>query len=334
MHDAIVDATPAARPAAGSARSEFAVFPARVLVHDPSSTGAFAVLDAVPRDELKERTLFAEHPLEESFAAQHAVLVGALRDAGVEVVRLADLVGGSETWRHVEQNPNQVYTRDSAITLPWLPGWFLGGAMRAPIRRPEVAVMREALQALGLQELFSTPAGAFLEGGDVIPFAHHGRRTLLVGHGPRTTRAGIDVLWEQLAPWALDEIVGVQLPDWRMNLDGVLVPVAHDTVIAHPGSIESAFRRDVEGERSVDVLHLLRGLGMEVIEVSREESMEMQACNCLCLGDRRVLAYDLCERTGDALRARGVELTTIPGSELIKGTGGPRCMTRPIYGPD
>jgi N-dimethylarginine dimethylaminohydrolase len=319
--------------AAGAAQGEFAAVPARVIVHDPSGTGAFSILDAVPPEELKERTLYAARPAEELFAAQHAALVQAVRHAGVEVVRLEDLVG-DDTLRHVAANPNHVYTRDSAVTLPWLPGRYIAGCMRAPIRRREVAVVSEALRELGLRELFAAPPGCFLEGGDVIPFTRDGRRTLLVGHGPRTTRAGIDVLWEQLAPWALDEIVGVQLPDWRMNLDGVLVPVAHDTVIAHPGSIESAFRRDEEGERPVDVLHLLRGLGMEVIEVSREESMEMQACNCLCLGDRRIVSYDLCERTIGALRARDIELTPIPGSELIKGTGGPRCMTRPIYGPD
>lgn len=91
-------------------------------------------------------------------------------------------------------------------------------------------------------------------------------------------------------PWALDEIVAVRLPEWRMNLDGVLVPVADDTVVAHPGSIEAAFVRDRQGERTVDLLGLLRELGMTVIEVTREESMAMQACNCLCLGNRRVIS--------------------------------------------
>jgi arginine deiminase len=32
-----------------------------------------------------------------------------------------------------------------------------------------------------------------------------------------------------------------------------------------------------------------------------------------------------------ALEARHIIVFTIPGAELIKGTGGPRCMTRPIY---
>jgi arginine deiminase len=57
----------------------------------------------------------------------------------------------------------------------------------------------------------------------------------------------------------------------------------------------------------------------------------LQACNCFCLGGRRVIAYDLSERVADGLRARDIEVLTVPGRELIKGTGGPRCMTRPLY---
>jgi N-dimethylarginine dimethylaminohydrolase len=319
-----------ARPEPGL--SEFEATPIRIVVHDPSTTNAFDVLAGVPEERLTERTLFRAHPDRGAFAAEHAALVGALRAADVPVVTLSELIGDEEIWDEVRHNPNHVYTRDSAITIPWLPGWYIGAAMRAPIRRPEPPATAAALRALGLRELFSTPTDHFLEGGDVIPLAHNGLRALLVGFGPRSTRGGIDVLCERLMPWALDEVVGVELAEWRMNLDGVLVPVADDTVVAHPGSIEAAFVRDGAGERPVDVGELLRRMGMTVIEVTREESMEMQACNCLCLGNRRMISYDLAPRVLGALRERGIEVTAIPGSELIKGTGGPRCMTRPIYG--
>ena len=317
--------------ASASAPAEHATPPRRVVVHDPTETQAFEVLERVAEDELRERTLFAARPEREAFAAQHAALVAALRAASVEVVRLGGVVGGHDLWRHAHGDPNQVYTRDPVITLPWLAGWFVGGAMRTPIRRGEVALMGAALQALGLRELFTMPAGCFLEGGDVIPFVRGGRRSLLVGFGPRSSRRGLDVLCERLLPWAADEVVAIRLDDRRMNLDGVLVPVAADTVLAEPGSIETAFVRDRTGERAVDVLDLLRSDGMTVLEVTREESTAMQACNCVCLGGRRIVCYDLCERVVDALGGCGIDVCTIPGSELVKGTGGPRCMTRPLY---
>jgi N-dimethylarginine dimethylaminohydrolase len=317
-------------PVPRRAASEFAAKPAGVLVHDPATTEAFDVLAALPGDELKERTLFSAHPDRTAFSAQHAKLVAAVARAGVDVLRLTDLVPG-EGPDALRTNPNHVYTRDSAITLPWLPGWFIGASMRMQIRRREPDVSAAALRALGLRELFAAPSGCFVEGGDVIPLARDGRRSLLVGFGPRTDLGGVDVLSERLMPWALDEIVAVELPPWRMNLDGVLVPVAADTVVAHPGSIARAFLRDARGERAVDVLRLLQAAGMDVIEVSREESMELQACNCLCLGKRRIVCYDLADRVVGALRRCGLEVTALPASELIKGTGGPRCMTRPLY---
>jgi N-dimethylarginine dimethylaminohydrolase len=101
-------------------------------------------------------------------------------------VRLTDVVD-EHGRRALEENPNHVYTGDAAITLPWLPGRFVRGATRRPVRRGEPDVLASALRALGLEEIVA-PHECFLEGGDVIPLAHEGRRALLVGFGPRSSR--------------------------------------------------------------------------------------------------------------------------------------------------
>jgi N-dimethylarginine dimethylaminohydrolase len=303
--------------------------PVRVLVHDPAQTSALERLLAVPADDLEECTLFRHHPDPQTFARAHAALVAAVEAAGVEVVRLLDLVD-EQGRRALDENPNHVYTRDAAITLPWLPGRFVRGVMRRPPRRGEPDVLASALEALELEQLLA-PDGCFLEGGDVIPLARGGRRTLIVGFGPRSSRDAIDVLWRHLHPLALDEVVGVEIVPERMNLDGVLVPVTDDTAVVDRSSIARSFVLDGHGERPVDVVALLSDLGLEPLEVTREEATLQQACNCFCLGGRRVIAYDLCERVVRELRARDVDVTTVPGGELIKGTGGPRCMTRPLY---
>jgi N-dimethylarginine dimethylaminohydrolase len=310
--------------------SEYDAWPVRVLVHDPGETRALDRLLEIPADDLEERSLFRAHPDPDGFAREHAALVASLEDAGVETVRLSDVVVDDRGRRALEENPNHVYTRDGAITLPWLPGRFMRGAMRRAVRRGEPDVLASALKGLGLEEILA-PHEGFLEGGDVIPLAHESRRALLFGFGPRSSREGIDALWRHLHPQALDEIVGIEIVPERMNLDGVLVSVADDTVIVDRSSIVRSFVLDANGERPADVLALLGELGLKPLEVTRDEATMLQACNCFCLGGRRVVAYDLCERVADELRARNIEVHTVPGHELIKGTGGPRCMTRPLY---
>ena len=304
--------------------------PSRVLVHNPAKTRAFERLSEVPASELERRFLFRAVPDREAFTQEHDALVRALRGAGVEVVYLHD-VATPEHLARLDANPNHVYTRDSAITLPWLPGRFIRGAMRKPVRRAEPDVMTSALSTLGQFETLAMNPELVLEGGDVIPFAREGKRTLLVGVGPRTVRASLAALHEQLIPQTVDELIGVELVPERMNLDGVLVPVADDTMLVEPTSIVQSWLIDNRDETPVDVIRLLASSGVEPIEVTRAEATTMQACNCVCLGDRTLIMYDLCERVRRALQARDITVLTIPGKELIKGTGGPRCMTRPLY---
>lgn len=78
---------------------------------------------------------------------------------------------------------------------------------------------------------------------------------------------------------------------------------------------------------------MLNDLGLQVIDTTPEESVYAQSCNCLCLGERRIVCYDLCPRVIGLIERSGIRVHTVPGAELIKGRGGPRCMTRPIYLP-
>lgn len=286
---------------------------------------------------MQERFQFRDRPDPARFSAQHRAFVTALEEAGVRVLRLADLLGGElpggdPALATLASNCNQVYTRDAAVTLPWLPGAYVAGRMEAPIRRPEREVMATALERLGLRRLADVPEGMVLEGGDVIPFSRDGSRCLLVGYGGRTERETLDFLAGALIPEHLDEILGIRLPSWRINLDGALVPVAEDVVVAHPASLLDGVLIDAAGATPIDPLDLLRELGVQMVEVSREESVEQEACNFLCLGWRQVVCYDLTPRLLPLLAAHEIEVTPVPGSELVKGTGGPRCMSRPLYG--
>ncbi|MEH0471882.1 arginine deiminase family protein [Streptomyces sp. B21-097] len=318
-------------PGAVSA-SEFAVAPSAIIVHDPVEAGAIKALEAVADEEtLRQQYLFRQVPDPDLFAEQHRAFVELIGQNIDQVHYLADLIAGEEVLEQARTNPNQVYTRDALITIPWLPEKYIAGSMLAPIRRAETATMEAAARALGMEPLLRLPEGLFLEGGDVIPFSREGRRTLLVGYGRRTQLPTLEFLAAELIPHGIDEIIGVELAPWRINLDGGLVPVAEDVVIAHPDSVLSAVRLDARGSEPIDLLGMLRDVGIQVIAVTQEESLYKQACNCLCLGDRRLICYDMTASAIERLTAAGIEVLATPGSELVKGTGGPRCMSRPLY---
>ena len=55
--------------------------------------------------------------------------------------------------------------------------------------------------------------------------------------------------------------------------------------------------------------------------------------NTLAIAPGEVV-YDRNTITNKALEEAGVKLNYIPGSELVRGRGGPRCMSMPLYRED
>jgi N-dimethylarginine dimethylaminohydrolase len=312
--------------------------PSAIVVHNPVTAGAFHAFDRIGDDNrLESELLFRERPHPQLYSEHHDILVRKIATHVDRVFFLTDLIGldppVDHLAAHLADNPNQVFTRDSLITLPWAPDAYFCAQMKPSQRRRESQTMKLAAERLGLREIMRLPEGTFLEGGDLVPFVYEEKRCLLVGYGPRSTPEAIDFLQASLIPEFADELIAIQLAPWRMNLDGGFVPLADDVIVSDTKSIISAQLIDAKNRVDIDIWEMLRDLGIRVIDTTPDESIYLQSCNCLCLGDREIVYYDLCPRVAALINRNDITVHTIPGAELIKGRGGPRCMTRPIYLP-
>ena len=82
---------------------------------------------------------------------------------------------------------------------------------------------------------------------------------------------------------------------------------------------------------AVETVDLLKARGLRLIEIDYGERDSL-ACNVLSVGMNRLIALEENVGTNRRMSEAGFDVRTFPGSELcINGSGGPTCLTRPLF---
>jgi arginine deiminase len=249
--------------------------------------------------------------------------------------------------------PNFYFSRD--------PGAVIGNglsvnAMQTPARRRESMLLDYIFRyhpAFSSEEhpaWYGHDNPDSIEGGDILVLDRH---VVAIGCSERTSAMGIEALAQNLfrGDEELREVLVIQIPFKRafMHLDTVFTMVDVDKFTIYPG-IEnhvhiyrltpSKDRQDIhisplsdltealKASLHLPAVQLIQSGGSDHITSAREQWSD--STNTLALAPGVVVTYKRNIVSNHVLRANGITVIEIEGSELVRGRGGPRCMSMPL----
>ena len=197
-----------------------------------------------------------------------------------------------------------------------------------------------------------------IEGGDILNLNDH---ILAVGISQRTTAEAIDQLAKNLfkdEKCKIDTVLAFNIPNSRafMHLDTVFTQVDRNKFTYHPGIVDTLQVFEItegniedsdEDLNVVEINDTLENILSSYLKipvtlipcaggdkVASEREQWNDGSNTLCIAPGVVVVYDRNVITNQVLRENGLKVLEIPGAELSRGRGGPRCMSMPLIRED
>ncbi len=260
---------------------------------------------------------------------------------------------------YLDPMPNLYFTRDPAAAIG---DGLTINKTRFSARRRESLYMKyivdhhERFADLNVPIWYNRDEKFSIEGGDELVISHD---TVAIGVSQRTTAEAIEATAIELFKNSnFKKVIAIEIPKIRafMHLDTVFTMIDHDAFTIHPaireydGKINMYILEKVEGQayprisHETDLEHVLRtalGLpavrliecgGGDIIASAREQWND--GSNTLAIAPGAVVTYNRNYVTNQRLREAGIEVIEVPGAELVRGRGGPRCMSMPLVRED
>lgn len=245
--------------------------------------------------------------------------------------------------------PSMYFMRDHGVTLQngiIISSMFNDARKREPLFLRAIIDCHPEFEDVDILPTEPMPRG--IEGGDMLVLSND---TLLVGLSQRTTEQAIETLAQRLLiehP-ILKQVLVMQIPIKRayMHLDTVFTMLDYDKFLFFPGIRDVVYMyrlsrgkdNKVYAEQLGSVKQgLEKALGHTVqiiysggttsYEASREQWND--STNTLAVAPGKVIVYNRNLLTNKSLRKAGIETIEVEGSELVRGRGGPRCMSMPL----
>ncbi|MCI8568023.1 MAG: arginine deiminase [Bacilli bacterium] len=197
-----------------------------------------------------------------------------------------------------------------------------------------------------------------IEGGDILNLNEN---IIAIGISQRTQAGAIDKIAKELfknKKCKIDTVLAFNIPNSRafMHLDTVFTQVDRNKFTYHPGIVDTlqVFEitegNDPESDEDLNVIEindtleniLSKYLKMPITlipcaggdKVAAEREQWNDGSNTLCIAPGVVIVYDRNVITNQVLRENGLKVIEIPGAEISRGRGGPRCMSMPLIRED
>ena len=249
----------------------------------------------------------------------------------------------------IDPMPNLYFTRDPFATMG--NGVSLNH-MYADTRNRETLygkyIFKHHPTYKGVTKFYDRDWPLRIEGGDQLILSD---KVIAVGISQRTDKQAILKFAEELFKFSdFEEVLAILIDNNRkfMHLDTVFTMIDYDKFTIHPeieGELKVfSIKRSEAGTQLTESIGsmdriLAEALGLPAVQLIRCGGDDLVAgareqwndgANTLAIAPGEIIVYNRNPITNRLLEEAGIKLHQFEGTELVRGRGGPRCMSMPL----